>query len=298
MRKFMFSVFRLIIEILSGKAHRFQGVYRGLYFLCEHLRPKSILLEFRGNKMYVDPAISEPSIFTNKAYVKFTMELIEKLIKKGMIVLDLGAHIGYYTLIAAKLVGENGRVFSFEPEPYNFALLSKNVEINGYENVVLIKKAVLDKTGRCDLFFDIRGSWDASVLKCDRPRSIRVETTALDDFFQNTDYKIDVIKMNIEGAEPLALLGADRIIKANKSLKIFTEFSPRLLKRCGFLPEEYLKMLTERNFKIYNINGDKRILELINCNELKNFVQRYSTNERCIATNLLCIKEPIEVVVT
>ena len=73
-------------------------------------------------------------------------DVVTKEIQPGDTVLDLGANIGYFTLLFAKLVGNNGIVFAFEPEPQNIALLTKNIKINNYKNVTLVPKAVSNTT--------------------------------------------------------------------------------------------------------------------------------------------------------
>lgn len=83
---------------------------------------------------------------------KFETEIFKKEIKKGDKVLDLGANIGYYTFLAAQLVGEKGKAFDFEPKPTNFSLLKMNIETNSYKNVITIQKAVSDKTGKGRLY--------------------------------------------------------------------------------------------------------------------------------------------------
>ena len=71
-----------------------------------------------------------------------------------MTVVDIGANYGSYTLIASKLVGNDGRVYAFEPEPGNYDILVKNIEMNGYTNVTPIRKAVSNKQGKVRLYVD------------------------------------------------------------------------------------------------------------------------------------------------
>src|SRR5207253_6545315 len=78
--------------------------------------------------------------------------LVERRVREGDVVLDIGANIGYYTLVFAELVGDSGRVFAFEPEPANFALLSENTGLNGRANVTLVNAAVADAGGRLPLY--------------------------------------------------------------------------------------------------------------------------------------------------
>ena len=83
---------------------------------------------------------------------KYETELFKKMVQDGMVVVDIGANIGYYTLIAAKLVGNKGIVYAFEPEPSNYELLCQNIAINGYTNVVPIEKAVSKTSGKTKLY--------------------------------------------------------------------------------------------------------------------------------------------------
>src|SRR2546427_3878451 len=99
---------------------------------------KSDLIKLDGRSMhipeneYLHVVVLEDGGLDNK--------VVKKIVKKGDTVLDLGANIGYWTCLLADLVGVTGRVFAFEPSPYNFQLLKKNVEMNGYKNVTLEQK--------------------------------------------------------------------------------------------------------------------------------------------------------------
>ena len=119
--------------------------------LVSILRPN--IVKVKGNKMYIDtkrnPAIA---LYDIGGYENAETELFESHIKEGDVVMDIGANIGYYTLVAAKLVGANGKVYAFEPESINFSFLKKSVEINNYENVICEKKAVSNENGKLKLF--------------------------------------------------------------------------------------------------------------------------------------------------
>jgi len=116
------------------------------------------------------------------------------------VVVDIGANIGYYTLIFARLVGEQGRVFAFEPDPANFSLLAKNVAVNNYHNVELIQKAVSDQTGNARLYLSPKSTVDHRIYSSnDNRKFIDVEAVRLDDYFLDNNGKIDFIKMDIQG---------------------------------------------------------------------------------------------------
>jgi precorrin-6B methylase 2 len=82
-----------------------------------------------------------------RAYEPMTTLAFHTLVQPGDRVVDVGAHVGYFTLLAARLCGPNGRVFAFEPHPDNFRLLERNIRENGAENVTAVRKAVADRAG-------------------------------------------------------------------------------------------------------------------------------------------------------
>jgi len=200
-------------------------------------------------------------------YESGTAGLFKKLLKEGMTFIDLGAHRGYYTLLASKLVGEKGRVFAFEPAPENFTLLSRNLK--GMGNVTLVPKAVSNNSGIARFFLSPDDSVTHSLYEVgDNWQSIEVEVTSLDEFFKDNDSKLDFIKMDIEGAEISALEGMAELIKKNENLKIITEFRPELLETSGASSSGFLKKLTEYGFKLYLINDDKETIEPVTIDDI------------------------------
>ncbi len=119
--------------------------------LVSILRPN--IVDVKGNKMYIDPKRNPAiALYDIGGYENAETQLFERHIKDGDVVLDLGANIGYFTLIAAKCVGANGKVYAFEPDPTNFSFLKKSVEINNYKNVICEQKAVSNENGKVKLF--------------------------------------------------------------------------------------------------------------------------------------------------
>jgi len=273
MRKLAFSIFKEVRKPLRGKGlGRLPLVSRLNWFLYQHLRPKGYTpVKVQGNKMYVDTGDTGrvPSLLMGDPFEKCEVSLFKKLVSRGMVVVDIGAHIGYYTLIAANLVGDKGKVFAFEPAPENYALLVKNIEVNGYKNIIPVQKAVSNKSGTTNLFlFEQNKGMHAIYERSGYCKSIVVESITLDDYFSEQQDFIDVIKMDIEGAEMLALLGMDKIIRQSPSLKIFTEFRPTELRACGSSPQELLNRVTEYGFKLHFINERKQLIEPIDIGRL------------------------------
>ncbi len=182
-------------------------------------------------------------------YEKDTTDLFKKIILPGMTVLDIGGHIGYFTRIFAGLTG-TGKVFAFEPDPYNFALLKKNTA--HLQNVTLINSAVSDKKGIVD-FYQIEDSTGChTTIPTNAPaKRFSVEAITIDDFI--ADILPDVIKMDIEGGEPRALLGMEKLLASGRSLRIVMELNPEALGRSGTTASAMIASMKEKGFIAYGI---------------------------------------------
>jgi FkbM family methyltransferase len=262
---FLFQLLEKSLNIFSrlGINKKIPGALRIYNLLFKSFWPYKNVIEVQGSKMFIDiKEESYPMRKTFEAYAlnriheKTTTELFKKVVKEGEVVVDLGANIGYFTLLAAKLVGKNGKVFSLEPEPRNYGYLKKNIEINDYKNVVAVQKAVSDKNGKTRLYICDYDTGHHTINKFEgvrayargrlvKEKSIEIETVTLDEFFKGKEELIDVIKMDVEGAEALVLAGMDNILKKNKKLQMFIEFFPLLIKKMGSSPSEFLKKLIE-----------------------------------------------------
>lgn len=214
------SILRKAIRLFSGHGFwRFYPTRVAFKFLEPRL--KSNVADVQEHKMFLDSKDSlDLSIFG--LYEKLETQLVKKEIWMGDVVLDIGANIGYYTLIFAKLVGENGKVYAFEPDPTNFALLEKNVKTNGYENVILEQKAISNKNGKVKLYLGEDNKASHTIFDThDNRQSIEIEAIRLDDYFKNYDGGIDFIKMDIEGAEGYAIQGMALLLRKTKKNKNF-----------------------------------------------------------------------------
>lgn len=214
-----------------------------------------------GVKMLIDPANSSSLQMLQGKFDPLSADLLIRIVREGMVVVDLGAHIGYCTLIAAKAVGEKGKVFAFEPEPNNYASLLRNIQVNEFKNIVPVPKAVSNYNGVAELFVPPYSRLVSRMYAREKGwESIPIETTTLDSFFSDKDCRIDLIKIDIEGAEVTALEGMANILEKNQSLRIITEFYPNLLRMAGSSPEGYLGKLMEYGFKLYHINEQGKTL--------------------------------------
>lgn len=277
----LFPLFRKLVRSLSGKGlYRIPLARRLVSYLYRWLAPRGIVITGVGeHKMYVDAGDIDigRSLLTTGSWQKETARLFEDVIQKGMVVLDVGANIGYFTLIAARLVGGEGKVFAFEPEPYNFDLLVKNIKLNGYKNVIPVPKAISDKKGRATLFLDKHRALH-SLARENVTRfsgsSVEVEVQTLDGFLKDFGHRVDFAKIDVQGAELAVIGGMRRIIETNKELKMVVEFSPKQLRGFGSSPAEFLDRLTGYGFKLYQIGKSKERMVAVDTASLVKKYQR------------------------
>jgi methyltransferase, FkbM family len=271
----IFSLFRKATNVLSGRGLR---VIPGVMFLWglfyRALGPKGVtLITCQGSKMYVNANLGYGGLgsvlLINGVYEEYETELFKKLLRPGMVVVDIGANIGYYSLIAAGLVGNEGRVYAFEPEPNNYGLLVKSIDVNGYENVTPVWKAVSNKHGKVKLFMDKVSPVHPSLSEVNvdyKAGFVEVETVTLDSFFDDfvKDGKVDLIKMDTQGAEGLIVEGAEKVLSVNNP-KIIMEFWPYGLSNLGTDPLNLLRTLQGYGFKPKLLDGtDTGIEEIVN----------------------------------
>jgi len=278
MKQSFFKVFKNITPLFTkfGINRKIVGVGKIHDFFYKFFWPYNRIIAIQGSKMLIDSKDASPEMLkTFEAYAenliheKATTELFKKIVKKGDTVVDLGANIGYFTLLASSLVGPKGKVFAFEPEPKNYNYLIKNIKLNNYKQTTAFQKAISDKNGMTKLFIcsydtghhTIKQSNGIEAYKHGRvlgkEEFIDIETVTLDEFFKNNEKSIDVIKMDVEGAEFLALKGMDRVLRVNERIKMFIEFFPLLIKKMGDSPEEFIKkIIQDYKFSIFIIPDD------------------------------------------
>lgn len=201
-------------------------------------------------------------MYAGQQYEPFEQKVFSRQIRPGDIVLDIGAHIGFFTLIFAKLVGPSGLVFAFEPSPDSFKVLEHNVTINGYSNVILEQVAVSDKTKRVKLFTGRKITADNRIYDShDGLPSVEVQAVSLDDYFSVYAGTINFIKMDIQGAEVAALHGMSALLRRSPNVIIAAEFWPFGLTTFGYDPIDCLKILWSSGFEVFNIKGRENRLE-------------------------------------
>lgn len=189
-------------------------------------------------------------------YEKETVALCRRVIKPGMRVLDVGAHAGYFTRLYSKLVGPNGSVLAFEPDPENYALLERNTA--HLKNVRRFPVAVSNQVGTVDFFETDNNTGCHSLIPASfRPNKISVTATTLDAMMDAGELpKVDFVKIDIEGAEPIAFDGMHRLIAANPDISLVVEFCPDNLRESHVDPGGFIETLRGLGLHIYAIKDE------------------------------------------
>ncbi|MFC1928297.1 FkbM family methyltransferase [Chloroflexota bacterium] len=182
-------------------------------------------------------------------------KVVMEWLKEGMTVVDIGANVGYYALLEAKIVGDKGMVYAIEPAPNNLEGLGKNVTINSLSNVEIYPLAVGDKSGKGELYLSVSSNLHNMLGTIDKsgPRSsytgvVEVETTTLDDFLKDKRQP-DLVRMDVEGYEYFIIKGMQRTLNQNRNIRLYIEIHPSDMKTVGLEIETMLGTLFRAGFK-------------------------------------------------
>ena len=176
-------------------------------------------------------------------------ELMHGLLTPGKTLVDVGANVGYYTLMGARLVGEAGRVYAFEPEPAVFKYLALNAARNGAQNVIAVPKAVADGGGSLPFTSSALegGFLNGPSALLDAP--ITVDAVSLDGYFSTLGWpSIDVVKLDVEGAEGRVLAGMHELSAKNPELRIVMEYNLEAIRRAGLTSRDVSDVLVQLGF--------------------------------------------------
>ena len=180
--------------------------------------------------------------------------LLEKLVEPGMQILDVGANIGLYTLLLARLAGEAGHVFAFEPEPNLFSVLCENCAANNAVNITPFQCAAGAANGRATFQRATFNSGDNRLGDArSGAESIEVEVARLDEVLPVQT--VQFIKLDVQGHELAALTGMAHLLEASPDVRVLFEFWPAGLRAASASPDLVFKFFHERGFLIYELEN-------------------------------------------
>jgi FkbM family methyltransferase len=192
----------------------------------------------------------ERTIYLYGVYEFHATRAFVSLVKPGATVVDGGAHVGHYTLLAATRVGETGRVISFEPDPRNRARLERNVALNNLTHVNVRPFALFDSEGPVPFAQALEG--DTGTGTIDRSGQMTVLTVRLDDELERVGVeRIDVVKLDLEGAEGPALIGARTLIERSHPAVLFEV--NRIQAADDLVTAPAIEILREYGYRLYAV---------------------------------------------
>lgn len=201
--------------------------------------------------------ISREVCFTGR-YEPQETHLARRLLKTGMVAVDVGANWGYFSLVAAHLVGASGQVLALEPHPRLLSLLRENVGTNGLRQVQVLPLAAAAHSGsRAFIGFDERGgNWGVSrAARGSETGDFECETAALDDLLGRHGIdRVDLVKMDIEGAEYEALRGMACGLRRHRYRALILECHPAELSAAGRSIAACLAPLLDAGYRGWHID--------------------------------------------
>lgn len=213
----------------------------------------------------------QSQIFWYGYYSRDIVLLLDKILKPGMIAVDVGANIGEITMAAAKRVGANGKVFAFEPMSSLYARLREHIEANRLSQVTTVKCGLSDQVGSAQLFSASENFHDgtkhkglgtlySSAARATPTETIEIDT--LDKFIDGRDLpRIDLIKIDVEGAELPVLKGAKNVL-ARFHPYLIIEIQHETSEQAGYKASDILELLERLGYRFYTIGRKARLIAL------------------------------------
>ncbi len=218
--------------------------------------------------------------------------LMRRYVRPGDTVLDIGANIGWFSVLLAQLVGESGSVIAFEPDPTNLDFLNKNLQLNHMrERVTIIPAGAAASSGTATLYRNTEGNYGDQRLggisdsASGKRTALPVPVVAVDDTLVD-GASVSFVKMDIQGHEPFAIDGMARTLQRNDRLIMVTEFWPFGIAAAGRDPKKMLDDLSGYGYQIYELSNYRPELKRTSATEL---LTRYSRESEY--TNIVCSRQ-------
>ncbi len=225
-----------------------------------------------GAKMLVDTrdAAIAPWIVLDGLWESHVTEWLQQTLRSGQMFVDVGANVGYFTLLGGQLVGPQGRVVSVEAHPGLAELLRRNVILNGlYGYVTTWHRAAWSSATSLQLHQRLNFSGASSIGAIgqealdrlgDTEEMIEVQAVPLDDLLEGLP-PVDVLKMDIEGAELQALTGLSRTLDTSRDISVMFEWAPALIEAVGDKAEALVDLLEGHGFGFRLLEDDHSPIE-------------------------------------
>ena len=233
-----------------------------------------------------DPVVSGALFFN--VYEKNESKFIKSICFEGMRALDIGANIGYYSILISQYAGEDGIVLAMEPHPESYSFLCKSVNNGNLNNVLPFQLAASNIKQKLPLFISKDNLGDNRLYQNDQIREeIEVDCLTVDELVKKNQIEtLDFIKIDVQGYEPKVFKGMKNIIKNSDRLIILTEFWPKGIRRAGENPKDFLGNLRKMGFKLFELINNGSLI-LLKKEKENQFIDKYKGRRY---TNLVCKK--------
>ena len=232
-------------------------------------------------EIFENPNISP--LKRDKIYEQETTIFLRNHLQRGQTVWDVGANIGYFSLEFARSVGSEGKVLSFEPHPRIFQVLQRNIERNKYKNIKLFNQACGSSPGETKLFFSTENEGNHKIIENSNSNNFALTgVVTLSTFL--SEYSPSLIKMDIEGAELLALQGLGHENLKKLTIDFVIEYHPYEMSFFNIEGKEVLDFFISSGYKFRNLAfPDSPIISK------EEILKKYKKEDRSL-TNLFCSK--------
>jgi FkbM family methyltransferase len=233
---------------------------------CTYVGERTILTQtVLGHLLHLDAHDTSllPSLVVRGYWEPAVTRALLRIVRPGQRVIEVGANVGYFSLLFASRVAPGGSVTAFEPNPRMVELLRRNLAANGYAAAVrVLPLAVTDRPGRATLHRLERQQGSSSLYAFtpadlqgwdDRSSPLEVEATSLDAFVPPDEPPPDLVKIDAEGAEPAILAGMQRLLERSPRVQLVIEFLPAALTRAGHDAWAFLGSLERLGFRLHVI---------------------------------------------
>ncbi|RZJ83096.1 MAG: FkbM family methyltransferase, partial [Chryseobacterium sp.] len=221
-------------------------------------RKKTITKPFIGNfKINVDTKnFIDACIYFTGDYEPYLKTNFADLIKPGMVILDVGANIGFHTLYFAELTGKSGKVVAFEPIDVNFKALQQNLALNEFPHIMPVNKALGSENSTLHIHIDVNAhNPGAFNLFENGKKNTSINCVRADDFLKESQIsKVDFIKVDVEGFELEVFKGLAKTLKQSHPI-IFFEYDVNYQLKSQVDPKEIFYFLSEFAYDFYTIDG-------------------------------------------
>ncbi len=265
-----------IHSVFSGFTRRYY--VRGLPRLLWNIRSaltnsENIYGIFGGMRLEIQADDYFQWMMTWGYYAPEFWPLFARYLREGDVFMDIGAQIGYFSLMARYLVGEKGLVIAVEPDPRAAAILERNIRRNSGGNIILVPKALADKEGTVELGLTLQMGWSTvSRDPCGATiqNRITVPTSTLDSIAREhaAGRTIRCVKIDVEGLEHKVLAGAEGILKDGRTVFIVEIKSVRL-KENGGSARDVTGRFLDHGYRLYRIAAKHRFFGLADREELE-----------------------------